>query len=79
MTGAYANVPPTRECCLGLPLEQALTLCRRMGWTPEIMYTGERAADTQYTPRVIALRENALVVALFRDQTPLAAADVEQV
>ncbi|MBQ7455413.1 MAG: hypothetical protein IJS53_03120 [Clostridia bacterium] len=60
---------PARDC-LGLPLDAALALCRARGMTPDIIYSGERAAGEGLTPRVIALREGALVVALFRDGDP---------
>lgn len=56
--------------CLGLPLERALALCRAGGWEPEIVYTGERAAEEGLTPRVIAFRPNALIAAYFRDGDP---------
>ena len=56
--------------CLGLPLEQALAVCAALGRTPQIIYTGERTAGDGLTPRVIALRENALVAAYFRDGEP---------
>ena len=57
--------------CLGLPLAQALAFCRTCGRAPQIMYTGERAAEeADLTPRVIAIRENTLVVARFRDGEP---------
>ena len=77
MTTEHMDAYATRESCLGLPLAQALAACQRMGWTPEIVYTGERAADEQFTPRVIALRENALIVALFRDGDPKVNTEVE--
>ena len=56
--------------CLGLPLSQALALCRAWGMEPAVIYTGERAAESDLTPRVIALRENALIAAYFRDGDP---------
>lgn len=56
--------------CLGLPLAQARILCRARGWEPEIIYTGERAAEDGLTPRVVALRGSALLVSLFRDGDP---------
>ena len=37
---------------------------------PAVIYTGERAAESDLTPRVIALRENALIAAYFRDGDP---------
>lgn len=58
------------EKCIGLPLEQALSVCRDRGWDMDIVYTGERAAGEGLTPRVIALQGNALVVAYFRDGDP---------
>ena len=56
--------------CLGLPLRQALAVCRAAGWEPRILYTGERAAQADLTPRVIAFRPDALIVSLFRDGDP---------
>ena len=56
--------------CIGLPLEQALSVCRGRGWDLDIVYTGERAAGEGLTPRVIALQRNTLVVAYFRDSDP---------
>ena len=57
--------------CLGLPLAQALAFCRARGEEPQIIYTGERAAEEEgLTPRVIAVREKELVVSLFRDGDP---------
>ena len=70
MTQNGSGAPDPREGCLGLELSAALALCRGMGQTPEIIYTGERAAEEGLTPRVIALRPGALVVALFRDGDP---------
>lgn len=56
--------------CLGLPLERALALCRAGEWEPQVIYTGERAAEEGLTPRVIAFRQNALIAAYFRDGDP---------
>lgn len=56
--------------CLGLPLAQALALCREGGWEPRIEYTGERAAQEGLTPRVIAFQQGTLIAALFRDGDP---------
>ncbi len=56
--------------CLGLPVEQALAICRAAGQEPDILYTGERAAQTDFTPRVIAFRKNTLIAAYFRDGDP---------
>ena len=55
---------------LGLPLEPAEAVCRARGREPDIIYTGERAAEEGLTPRVIAYRENTLIAALFRDGDP---------
>ncbi len=64
-----ADYSPLRAC-LGLPLAQALAFCRARGGEPQIIYTGERAAEEGLTPRVIAVREGLLVVSLFRDGDP---------
>lgn len=69
MTGKE-QMCPSRAACQGLPLEQALAVCRSMGWTPQVIYTGERQPAPQLTPRVIAVREDALIVACFRDGEP---------
>ena len=69
MTAAADHMSLGRSC-LGLPLAQALALCRSGGWEPQIIYTGERAAEEGLTPRVIAFREGALIAALFRDGDP---------
>lgn len=69
MTG-MGQIHPLHTACQGLPLEQALAVCRSMDWTPQVIYTGERQMDAQYTPRVIAVREDALIVSLFRDGAP---------
>ena len=58
------------RACLGLPLAQALAFCRARGEEPQIIYTGERAAREDLTPRVIAVRGQTLVVSLFRDGDP---------
>ncbi len=52
MTGKE-QMCPSRAACQGLPLEQALAVCRSMGWTPQVIYTGERQADPRFTPRMI--------------------------
>lgn len=61
---------PLHTACQGLPLEQALAICGNMDWAPQVIYTGERQPDAQYTPRVIAVREDVLIVSLFRDGAP---------
>ena len=58
------------DACLGLPLEQALSLCHQQGIEPDILYTGERAQDAHLTARVIAVHEHTLVVSLFYDGDP---------
>ena len=58
------------RACLGLPLPQALALCRAAGWEPQVLYTGERAAEAGLAPRVIAFRRDALIVSLFRNGDP---------
>lgn len=69
MTGKE-QTHPSRAACQGLPLEQALAVCRSMGWTPQVIFTGEREMSPQFTPRVIAVREDALIAACFRDGEP---------
>lgn len=69
MTDRENALSPLQEC-LGLPLAQALAFCRARGLEPDIIYTGERAAEDGLTPRVIAFRKDALVAALFRDGDP---------
>lgn len=56
--------------CLGLPLVQALELFSAAGRTPDIKFTGERAAGENLTPRVLVVHGNTLVVAYFRDGDP---------
>ena len=70
MTAAYTGQASLGYRCLGLPLAQALALCRAGGWEPQIIYTGERAAEENLTPRVVAFRPDALVAAYFRDGDP---------
>ena len=70
MTQQSGGETALARSCLGLPLEQALARCRAGGWEPQIIYTGERAAEDDLTPRVIAFRQNALIAASFRDGDP---------
>ena len=56
--------------CLGLPLSRALALCSAAGLEPQVVFTGERAAEEGLTPRVIAFRRNTLIAAYFRDGDP---------
>ena len=58
------------DACLGLPLEQALSLCKQKGIEPQVIYTGERSAGAEYTPRVVAARGDMLYVSLFLDGDP---------
>ena len=70
MTAAVTDQASLGHSCLGLPLAQALALCHAGGWAPQVIYTGERAAEENLTPRVIAFRPNALIAAYFRDGDP---------
>ena len=56
--------------CLGLPLAQALELFSAAGRTPDIKFTGERAAGEDLTPRVLVVRGNTVIAAWFRDGDP---------
>lgn len=58
------------DACLGLPLGQALSLCREKGAEPRVLYTGERAAQDHLTARVVAVRADTLIVSLFCDGDP---------
>ena|GEM_PF-2189912 len=58
------------KSCLGLPLAQALELFSAAGRTPDIKFTGERAAGENLTPRVLVVRGNTLIAAYFRDGDP---------
>jgi len=64
------NQQDISDACLGLPLGQALSLCHQQGIEPHILYTGERAQAPHLTARVIAVREQTLVVSLFYDGDP---------
>lgn len=70
MTAVPTDQASLAKACLGLPLAQALALCRARGWEPTVIYTGERAAAVDLTPRVIAFRANTLIAAFFRDGDP---------
>ena len=70
MTAEKCDAASLGMQCLGLPLERALALCRAAGWEPQVLYTGERAAEAGLAPRVIAFRRDALIVSLFRDGDP---------
>ncbi|MCQ2453272.1 MAG: hypothetical protein MJ136_01640 [Clostridia bacterium] len=60
-------MPPS--ACLGLPLAQALLVCKKAGQEPEVRMTGmEDRGET--TMRVIGLRPGVLVAAHFRDGDP---------
>ena len=59
-----------QRACLGLPLEQALLCCKDAGIYPQMIFTGERKADDNLTPRVVAIQGDCLVVSLFRDGDP---------
>lgn len=72
MTSPVNSPAGAMERCLGLPLGQARAALHAAGCDPTIIYTGERAAEAGLTPRVIAIRENALIVAYFRDGDPQA-------
>ncbi|MBR5232465.1 MAG: hypothetical protein IKW00_09525 [Clostridia bacterium] len=65
------------DACLGLPLGQALSLCREKGIVPRVLYTGERCAADDLTARVVAVRGDTLVAALFRDGDPKEPEDVQ--
>ena len=67
MTQLYLLPVSVQKDCLGLPLEQAQAILRTFECEPDVIYTGERAAEKGLTPRVVALRENALIAAWFRD------------
>ncbi len=60
------------DAVIGRPLQQALDILRLEGFQPVIVYTRAPAArDTQRrTPRVVAVREDTLVVAFFADGAP---------
>ena len=58
------------DACLGLPLGQALSLCKEKGISPKVLYTGERQAQDGLTARVLSVRGDTLVVSLFKDQDP---------
>ena len=59
------------DACLGLPLGQALSLCEQEGISARVMYTGERSGENDiFTPRVIAIRGDVLIAALFKDGDP---------
>lgn len=58
------------DACLGLPLGQALSLCKQAGMMPQVVYTGERSAQDEYTARVVAVRGDTLIVSLFKDHDP---------
>ncbi len=70
MTQLYLLPETVQKSCLGLPLGQAQAILHTLQCEPDIVYTGERAAVEHLTPRVIALRENALIVAWFYDGDP---------
>ena len=65
------------DACPGLPLGQALSLCREKGIEPHVLYTGERSAADDLTPRVVAVCGNTLIVSLFRDGDPKKPEDVQ--
>ncbi|MBQ4552331.1 MAG: hypothetical protein IJA59_05225 [Clostridia bacterium] len=58
------------DACLGLPLGQALSLCEQRGITAQVIYTGERCEQKDYTARVVAVRGDTLIVSLFKDHDP---------
>ncbi len=58
------------DACLGLPLGQALSLCREKNISPRVIYTGERSEGAQYSARVVAVRGDTLYVSLFKDGDP---------
>ena len=60
----------TSDACLGLPLRQALSLCKQLGIEPRVLYTGERQEAEGLTARVVSVRGNVLYAALFRDGDP---------
>jgi len=59
--------PPAAS--LGLPLEQALLVCREAGMEPLVVMTGRQDREDA-SPRVIGLRPGTLVAALLRDGDP---------
>jgi len=59
-----------QRACLGLPLEQALLRCKEMDLDMQVIFTGERQAQENLTPRVVAVLPDCLVVSLFRDGDP---------
>ena len=67
-------IPPRQydisDACLGLPLGQALSLCREKGIEPCVLYTGERSEAPEFSARVVAACGSTLVAALFRDGDP---------
>lgn len=58
------------DACLGLPLGQALSMCKQAGMAPQVLCTGERQQAEGLTARVVAVRGDTLVVSLFRDSDP---------
>ena len=66
----FSALEHIQRACLGLPLEQALLCCKEMDMDMQVVYTGERQAQSDLTPRVVAVRAGCLVVSLFRDGDP---------
>lgn len=70
MTEHTVETDALAKSCLGLPLAQALELFSAAGRTPDIKFTGERAAGEDLTPRVLVVRGNTVIAAYFRDGDP---------
>ena len=70
MTEYTEGTDALAKSCRGLPLSQALALLSAAGRTPDVKFTGERAAGEDLTPRVLVVRGNTVIAAYFRDGDP---------